>query len=53
MELPGQIIQDNYLMLEQGLNISFGYAAPDRAGLEQYRQIAQDSFCTIKLKGEK
>jgi hypothetical protein len=52
VELPGQV-QDNYLLLEKGLNISFGYAAADQASLEQYRQIAQDSFCTIKLKGKK
>jgi len=49
---PGQIIQENYLFLEKGLSVSFGYAAAEQASLEKYRQIAVDSFCTIKLKGK-
>ena len=50
VEFPGQIIQENYLFVDQGLSVSFGYAAKDQANLEKYRQVALDSFCTIKLK---
>ena len=50
VEIPGQLIQENYLLVEKGLSVSFGYGAPDQASLEQYRKIALDSFCTIKLK---
>jgi hypothetical protein len=53
VEIPGQLIQENYLLMEKGLNISFGYTAANQAGLEKYRQTAINSFCTIKLKGEK
>jgi len=50
VEIPGQLIQENYLLVEKGLNVSFGYAAANQAGLEEYRRTALDSFCTIKLK---
>jgi hypothetical protein len=53
VEIPGQLIQENYLLVEKGLNVSFGYAAANPAGLEKYRPLALDSFCTIKLKGKK
>jgi len=50
VEFPGKQIQEYYIFLEGGLNVTFSYGAPDRAGLEKYRKIALDSFCTIKLK---
>jgi hypothetical protein len=50
VEFPGTLIQENYIFLEGGLSVTFGYAASDRAGLEKYRKIALDSFCSIKLK---
>jgi hypothetical protein len=50
VEFPGQIIQENYLFVEKGLSVSFGYAAANQESLEKYRQTAQNSFCTIKLK---
>jgi hypothetical protein len=50
VEFPGKIIQENYIFLDKRLSVSFGYASPDRAGLEKYRKVALDSFCTIKLK---
>ena len=50
VEFPGQIIQENYLFVEKGLSITLGYGAADQASLEKYRQVALDSFCTIKLK---
>jgi hypothetical protein len=50
VEFPGQLIQENYLFVEKGLSVTFGYAANDPAGLEKYRRTALDSFCTIKLK---
>lgn len=50
IEFPGQIIQENYLFVEKGLSITLGYGAADQASLEKYRQVALDSFCTIKLK---
>ncbi|MHB8066648.1 MAG: hypothetical protein ACYDIC_01975 [Desulfobaccales bacterium] len=52
VEFPGQLIQENDLFVEKGLSVSFGYAAADRGSLEKFRQVAADSFCTIKLKGK-
>ena len=49
-EEPGRLIQEYYIFLDGGLNVTFSYGASDRAGLEKYRKIALDSFCTIKLK---
>jgi hypothetical protein len=50
VEIPGQLVQENYVLVEKGFSVNFGYAAVNQTGLEKYRRTALDSLCTIKLK---
>ncbi len=53
VEYPGKLIQENYLFVDEGFHINFGYGAENQKDLEKYRPVAMKSYCTFKLKGKK
>jgi len=46
--IPGKIVQENYLYVDQGIHFNLDYNAPDQEDFEQYREIGSKSLCTIR-----